>query len=116
MTVGSIAYFYVNCKLLLCMKILNYIPGFLKNKYLLTTVGFLVWMFFFDDRDIITTHVKHKQELNELKKSKTYFEQQIALTRKELKDIKNDPTTLEKYAREKYLMKRENEDLFVLSN
>ena len=96
------------------LKILEQIPDWIKSKYLLTFIGFVGWMFFFDDRDIITTHFKHPHELQQLEESKEYFEKQIADTRKELDQLKKDPTTLEKYAREKYFMKRDNEDLFVV--
>ena len=98
------------------MKILEQIPAWIKSKYFLSCIGFVVWMFFFDDRDIITTHVKHPHELQQLQESKEYYEKQIADTRKELDQLKKDPTTLEKYAREKYRMKRDNEDVFILSD
>lgn len=96
------------------MKMLEHIPSWLKSKYLLTALGFAVWMLFFDDRDIITTHFKHKKELRQLQQSKAYYDQQIALTKQELEALKANPATLEKYAREKYFMKRDNEDLFVI--
>jgi cell division protein DivIC len=96
------------------MKILEQIPSWLKSKYLLTALGFAVWMLFFDDRDIITTHFKHKKELRQLQQSKAYYQDQIALTKQELEALKANPATLEKYAREKYFMKRDNEDLFVM--
>ena len=96
------------------MRLLNHIPSWLKNKYLLTLVGFAVWMLFFDDRDLFVTVFKQRQELNDLRKSKQYYEQQIAGTQKELDQLKINAFTIEKYAREKYLMKRDNEDLFVI--
>ena len=96
------------------MKILAHIPSWLKNKYLLTGAGFAVWILFVDDRDLITTHLKHKQELYKLEASKRYYERQIASTRQELEQLKSDPTLLEKYAREKYLMKRDNEDVYLI--
>ena len=96
------------------MSILSHIPSWLKSKYLITLVGFAIWMFFFDDRDIITTHVRHPHELNQLRQSKSYYEDQILLTRKELNQLKLNAATIEKYAREKYFMKRDNEDLFIL--
>ncbi len=86
-----------------------------KGKYLLAIAGFLVWMFFFDDRDIITTHFRHPRELNHLQQSKIYYEEQIAITREELNQLKLNAATIEKYAREKYYMKRANEDLFVIT-
>ena len=91
------------------------LPNWLKNKYVLTAGFFAVWMLFFDNRDIITTHFKHRGELNRLEESKAYYQQQIQNTRRELEQLKSDPGVLEKYAREKYRMKKDNEDLFVIS-
>jgi cell division protein FtsB len=96
------------------MKLLTRIPAWLKNKYFLTTVGFVVWIMFFDTRDFITSHFRERAELVKLEKSKQYYEQQIAVTQKELDQLKTNPALLEKYAREKYLMKRDNEDLFLI--
>jgi cell division protein DivIC len=90
------------------------IPSWLKNKYLLTAAGFAVWMLFFDDRDFITTHFRQREELRKLEQSRKYYEGQIANTQKELNQLKTNPVTIEKYAREKYLMKRDNEDLFLV--
>lgn len=81
---------------------------------MLTATGFAVWMLFFDSRDFITSHFREKGELNRLQQSKKYYEQQIAATKQELEQLKSNPAILEKYAREKYLMKRDNEDLFVI--
>jgi cell division protein DivIC len=96
------------------MKLLSKIPSWLKNKYFLTAVGFAVWVLFFDDRDFITTQFRHRAELRSLEKSKKYYEAQIAATREELMKLKTNPAVIEKYAREKFLMKRENEDLFLV--
>lgn len=95
------------------MRILEKLPPILKNKYLLTVTGFLVWMLFFDDRDFITNY-RHHRELQLLEQSRDFYTQQILDTRKELDQLKNQPVTLEKYAREKYRMKKDNEDLFVV--
>lgn len=96
--------------------ILHHIPAYLKNKYLLSLAVFVVWMFFFDDRDIITTHFRYRNELRDLEKSKVYYEEQIAETRKELDKLQSDPALLEKYARERYRMKRDNEDLYIIED
>ncbi|HSB92312.1 MAG TPA: septum formation initiator family protein [Flavitalea sp.] len=98
------------------MKKLNFIPGWLKNKYFLTAFGFAVWMIFFDQQDLITTQVKQRNELNSLKASRDYYKQEIEATRLELEQLKSDPAVLEKYAREKYRMKRDNEDVFIVSD
>jgi cell division protein DivIC len=93
---------------------INRIPNWLKNKYILTTLCFGVWILFIDDRDFITTHFRHLRELHKLEARKVYFEGQIQTVQKELDQLKSNPATLEKYAREKYMMKRDNEDLFVV--
>jgi cell division protein DivIC len=90
-----------------------HVPVWLKNKYFLTALVFTVWLLFFDDRDIITTHFKYRNELKQLEKSRDYYLQQIDTTEKELEGLKVSPEKLEKYAREKYLMKKDNEDLFI---
>ncbi len=71
-------------------------------------------MLFFDPRDIYS-QLEHTRELNELKASKSYYQKELTKETTELELLKTNPATLEKYAREKYLMKRENEDLFILS-
>lgn len=88
---------------------------FARNKYLLTLTVFGVWMIFFDTQDIITTHFTLRKELRQLEESRQYYLGQIEDTKKELDQLKSDPATLEKYAREKYLMKKDNEDLFIIA-
>ena len=95
-------------------QLVDRIPSWLKNKYVLTVLFFAVWILFIDDRDFMTTHFRHLKELHKLEARKLYFEDQILTVRKELDQLKSNPATLEKYAREKYLMKRDNEDLFVV--
>jgi cell division protein FtsB len=84
-----------------------------KNKFLIATIFFVVWMFFFDHNNIFL-HVQYRTELNDLKKSKEYYKEQIGKTRKEVELFKTDPRWMEKVAREQYLMKRDNEDVFVI--
>jgi cell division protein DivIC len=96
------------------MRFINKIPSWLKSKYTLTTIVFVVWMLFFDEQDFITTHFKQRAELNRLKESRDHYKDEIAKTLEELDQLKSDPALLEKYAREKYRMKKENEDLFII--
>lgn len=98
------------------MKVLQRIPAWLRNKYVLTLIGFTIWMLFIDDRDFYVTYFRQRNELNALLLSKQYYEQQISDTRDELGQLKVNAATIEKYAREKYRMKRDNEDLFVVEN
>jgi cell division protein DivIC len=94
--------------------LINKIPSWIKNKYVLTAFCFVVWIMFIDDRDFVTTHFRHQRELHKLEARKVYFEEQILVVRKELNQLKSNPAALEKYAREKYMMKRDNEDLFIV--
>ena len=96
-------------------QLINRIPPLLRNKYILSLVVFAVWMVFFDDRDVITTHFRYKKELTDLKNSKDYYQKQIEATREELGKLQSDPALLEKYARERYRMKRDNEDLYIIA-
>ncbi|HET9279254.1 MAG TPA: septum formation initiator family protein [Flavitalea sp.] len=97
------------------MNLLRTISRVAKNKYLLSLAVFAVWMIFFDSQDVITTHFKLRKELNQLQESRSYYLGQIGETKKELEQLKSDPETLEKYAREKYRMKKDNEDLFIIT-
>lgn len=96
------------------MKLLTHIPAWLRNKFLISFVAFAVWMLFFDERDVFSLS-HHRQELKELQQSKKYYTEEINKERSELEKLKNNPATLEKYAREKYYMKRDNEDLFLIT-
>ena len=90
------------------------IPRWLRNKYLITALGFLAWMCFVDRNDL-PTQWKRVKELRTLQQSERAMDKQISDTKQELELLKTNPSTLEKYAREKYMMKRDNEDLFIVS-
>lgn len=94
------------------MKLLSHIPAFLKNKYFLSITGLLVWMFFFDRNDFSAQLDRHSK-LKELKTNTAYYENKIEAARAELEKRKTDPTAYERIAREKYYMKKDNEDLFL---
>ena len=70
-------------------------------------------MLFFDHNDMFT-QLERRSDLNELKQSKQYYEKQIAENRKFSNDLQFNASAIEKYAREKYMMKRDNEDLFII--
>lgn len=94
---------------------LNRIPGWLKNKYFLAGSFFIIWMTFFDQKDL-ASDVDHWKHLQELKKSEKHFSELISNTQKELNLLKTNAQTIEKYAREKYLMKKDNEDIFIVNS
>lgn len=85
----------------------------LKNKYLIATIAFLVWMVFFDHNNLLL-HLQYRNELNDLSKSKKYYQEQIDKTKKEVELMQYNPKWMEKVAREQYLMKRDNEDVYLI--
>ncbi|TXJ25939.1 MAG: septum formation initiator family protein [Chitinophagaceae bacterium] len=95
------------------MKLLARIPSWLRNKYLVAIAVFAAIMLFFDKNDVFV-QMSRSRQLKELEESKQYYTGQIASERKELEQLKSNPGILEKYAREKYLMKRDNEDLYII--
>ena len=97
------------------MKFLTHIPSWLKNKYLLTGAFFVIWMLFFDPKDILSDF-ERRDKLNELQTSELHLKQQITDAKQELGLLKNNAQSIEKYAREKYLMKKDNEDLFIVKS
>ena len=95
------------------MKFLTHIPAWLRNKYLIALGVFAAIILFFDKNDVFTQAAR-KRQLRDLQESKQYYTDRITAERKELEELKSDPGTLEKYAREKYLMKRDHEDLYLI--
>ena len=89
--------------------------SFLKNKYLLSITFFVVWMLFFNEKDFIS-EFKRKAKFAALQKSEQKLSEIIKETKLELGQLKTNAQTIEKYAREKYLMKKDNEDLFIISS
>lgn len=71
---------------------------------------------FFVDRNDIPTQWKRIQELKTLQQSEKAMNKQISDTKQELDLLKTSPSTLERYAREKYMMKKENEDLYIITS
>jgi len=96
------------------MKWLNHIPAWIRNKYFLAISFFVVWMLFFDVKDL-ATDFQRRAKLRELQKTERHLALMIRETRNELNLLKTNAQTIEKYAREKYMMKKDNEDLFIIN-
>jgi cell division protein DivIC len=86
---------------------------YLKNKYIIVILAFLIWMTFFDPKDFGIIYSR-TQKLKELKESEKHLTTEIANTRAELSLLKSDAESIETYAREHYYMKKDNEDLFIV--
>jgi cell division protein FtsB len=84
-----------------------------KNKYFLVTVGVVVWVLFFDKNDIFS-QLDLNQQVNKLRAEKKYFTDEIRKNNRDMMELKTNPKNLEKFARENYLMKKDNEVIYVL--
>lgn len=91
----------------------QFIPAFLRNKFLLTALAFGIWMIFFDKDDLLVQKERNR-ELHALQESKVYFQKEIEKERKFSQELKTSPAAIEKFAREKYMMTKEGEDLFII--
>lgn len=85
----------------------------LKNKYLISGLAFVTWMLFFDRNDLMSQY-EYRKQLNKLEAEKGFYTIESEKTVKDLTELTTDRSKLEKFAREKYLMKKENEDIFVI--
>jgi cell division protein FtsB len=84
----------------------------IKNKYLLTVIALIVWLLFFDKNDVFSQY-ELIQKCNKLQKEKNYYYAEIEHNRTNLNDLRTNQKSLETLSREKYLMKKENEDVYV---
>jgi cell division protein FtsB len=85
---------------------------FLSNKYILVLLFFLIWMLFLDNYSYFDHRFLDKQ-IEELEDNKTYYQEEIKNDKKSIKELKNTEH-VEKYAREKYFMKKDSEDIYII--
>lgn len=85
----------------------------LRNRYFLVVLFFIVWMGFFDPKDWGTI-AERWQKLGNLEKNESQLNQDILEARKSMTMLKSDAQSVEKYARENYMMKKDNEDVFIV--
>ena len=89
------------------------LPAFTRNFYFLSTAVFLIWMLFIDSNDLISQY-KLSNKLSTLEEQKSYYLEKIEEVKKDREELLSDDKLLEKFAREKYFMKKETEDLFII--
>lgn len=89
------------------------IPPYLKNFYVLSLIIFVIWMTFFDSNDWIN-RFRMSYKLRTLKNEKEYYREKIKEVEKDKKELMGNDELLEKFAREKYLMKKPGEDIFII--
>jgi cell division protein FtsB len=85
----------------------------LKNKYFIALTFFISWLMFFDTNDFFTQY-DMRQTLKGLRNDHQYYFDEIRKNKEAMHELKTNPENLEKFAREKYMMKKDNEDLFVV--
>lgn len=106
--------FYIKLQIyILIPQIMKRLIDLFRNKYFLATVAFALWMLFFDKNDMMSQY-EYRSQANKLQEEKEYFEKETAQVKKDLNELNTNLNTAEKFAREKYFMKKDNEDVFVI--
>ncbi len=87
----------------------------LRNKYILTFLIFVFWLLLFDQNNLAERR-KSTSEYNQLLQEKEYYLKKIDEDRKRINELKTNTDNLEKFAREQYLMKKDDEDIFIIED
>ena len=90
----------------------NRIFKILTNTFVLIFTPFLIWMLFFDENSYMV-HRKFNQEIKDLESTISFYQMKIAEDKATI-DKLGDSLQLERFAREQYLMKKENEDIYIV--
>ncbi|WP_111591701.1 FtsB family cell division protein [Chitinophaga dinghuensis] len=89
-------------------------PRLLKNFFFITGGAFVLWVAFLDKTNLMYQY-QFSAEESKLEAQKAFFISEIKKTKEEQQELLSSPEKLEKFAREKYYMKKDNEDLFILT-
>lgn len=89
------------------------LPKAFRNFYVVTLAIFLAWMLLLDSNNLVARY-QLGSKLNSLEDEKEYYEQKIKEVEKDRSQLFGDRESIEKFAREKYLMKKETEDIYVI--
>ena len=95
------------------MKTLRILVYIIKNKYIVASVVFFTWLFVFD-RNNTLSQIDLARKIHQLKADKKYYLEQIRKDKIETHELLTNPENLEKFARERYLMKKDSEDIFLI--
>lgn len=93
--------------------ILQKIVRILTNKYLVSTLAFLTWITVFDRNNLFNQWDLYRK-MKDLNKEKEYYIYEIKKDRQTATELQTNLRNLEKFAREKYLMKKDDEDIFLI--
>jgi cell division protein FtsB len=91
----------------------SFFRKYINNKYFYTAFAFVVWMVFFDQESFIEQY-KLSRTLTGLEEQKAFYLDEIEKNEKTIQLLEKDSSALEKFAREKYYMKKDNEEVFVI--
>lgn len=80
--------------------------------YVIVLTGFVIWMVFFDTNSLLI-HKELNQEINKLEKKRAFLKDEIQKDEKIIEKL-SDPEELEKFAREKYYLKKKNEEIYLI--
>lgn len=94
-------------------RIFSIIWGKLRTKYGIAIAFFLLWVFFFDENSLVQ-HFQNKHKLTELVKQEQYLRNKIVSDKRKIHELQTNQTNLEKFAREEFLMKKKDEDVFLI--
>lgn len=86
-----------------------------RNFYVVTGTCFVIWLTFLDSNDLIS-RFKMGAKLRSLQNEKEYYQEKVMEVEKDRTELMTNKELLEKFAREKYLMKKETEDIFIIQN
>ena len=89
------------------------LPWYVKNIYSVLLLVFVVWMIFLD-RNSLVSQMSINQQLNQLEDQKEYFVEELESVNEVKKELFSTDENKEKFAREHYMMKKENEDIFII--
>jgi cell division protein DivIC len=92
---------------------LKKLPGAFRNFYVVATAIFFIWMLVLDSNNLIARY-QLSAKLSALEDEKEYYEEKIKEVEKDRQELFGDKESIEKFAREKYLMKKESEDIFII--
>lgn len=81
--------------------------------YLILSIIFIIWMLFFDTNSYLT-HKELNNEISKIKHEKEYYKSKLDSENIQYKNLKNNKEAREKYARENYFFKKNNEDIFIM--
>lgn len=87
--------------------------NFFWNRYFIFSIAFIVWMFFFDQNSFFV-HRELDKQIDNLERDEEYYLQNLQQETEKLNQLTENPAEIERIAREKHFLKKENEDIFIV--